>query len=78
MERAYGLLAEMKRAGVQPNAHCYNPLIMGFGSQVLLTPCIKCFPCVHADLGDKLSHETLSIIIRRNKSLRGMSAVGPA
>jgi len=37
MERAYGLLAEMKRVGVQPNAHCFNPLIMGFGSQVMLT-----------------------------------------
>lgn len=36
MEQAYNLLAEMKQVGIQPNAHCYNPLIMGFGSQVML------------------------------------------
>jgi len=35
MERAYSLFAEMKALGVEPNTHCYNPLIMGFATQVL-------------------------------------------
>ena len=36
MEKAYNLLGEMKEAGVQPNTHCFNPIIMGYGTQVII------------------------------------------
>lgn len=35
MEKAYNLLGEMKEVGVQPNTHCFNPIIMGYGTQVI-------------------------------------------
>lgn len=34
MEKAYNLLGEMKEVGVKPNTHCFNPIIMGYGTQV--------------------------------------------
>lgn len=36
MEKAYNLLGEMKEVGVQPNTHCFNPIIMGYGTQVII------------------------------------------
>jgi leucine-rich PPR motif-containing protein len=49
MERAHNLFLEMKECGVATNTQCFNPLIIGFATQVnlsfvllnLLKPCTK-------------------------------------
>jgi hypothetical protein len=36
MERAHNLFLEMKECGVATNTQCFNPLIIGFATQVNL------------------------------------------